>query len=204
MLVSDVISLAKTGELQQLAAKDEPGTVLGFINLGLIELYKRFPLRTEEMIIPLDENTTIYTMPSDFMYIVGAFDEVPEGLDGISVPIVVNEDSPFSINTVSYNQIQIPLVTGGAYVSVIYAAKPTWVTVDTLDTEIAIPDSLIEALLHYIGYRGHGAIDANLQTETNSHYLRFEASCRKAKELGVVIAPDSLAMPLRLNERGFA
>lgn len=209
MLVSDVVALAKAGELQQLAIKDDDVAVISFINLGLIEIYKRFPLRTEEFIIALQDNVTIYNMPSDFMYIISAYDEAPADALGQPltygpIPVPINEEnSPFSINTVSYNQIQVPLTTNGAYISIIYAVKPTLLTVADLATEIAIPDALVEALLNYIGYRGHGSVDGSLQTETNTHYMRFESSCRRARELGVAIATDSLDMTLRFQDRGF-
>lgn len=204
MKLQDVIDLAKSGELKQLSVKDDSADVIGFVNLGLIELYKRFKLRTEEYMIALQEGVTIYTMPVDFMNIIAAYDEVPEGVDDLIVPIPVNmENDPFSINTVSYNQIQIPVTTNGAYISIIYSVKPTYLTVMDLEEELPIPDSLVEALLHYIGYRGHGSVDGNIQSENNTHYQRFERSCLKAEQLGVVIAHDGLDMTLRFKDRGF-
>ena len=73
----------------------------------------------------------------------------------------------------------------------------------TLDEELDLPDQMIEALLHYIGYRAHGAMDANIQTESNTHYMRFEASCTKLRELGVGIAPDDVSMNSRISMKGF-
>lgn len=204
MTLQDAIDLAKAGELKQLSVKDDDAAIIGFFNLGLIELYKRFKLKTEEYMIELQDNVTIYTMPTDFMHIITAYDEVPEGVDDMVVPIPVNmENDPFSINTVSYNQVQVPLTTNGAYISIIYAAKPSYLMVQDLRSDLPIPDSLVEALLHYVGYRGHGSLDGSLQAENNSHYQRFEKSCKLADQLGVVIASDSLDMTLRFKDRGF-
>lgn len=210
MIVQDLINLAKAGELQQVAVKDDTATVVSFINLGLTELYKRFQLKTNEHIITLQTGVTIYDMPTDFLNLIAAYDEVPVpslGFDtGVTMaPIPINEENnPLSINTVSYNQIQVPVISNGAYISIIYAAKPNVVTVDNLSAELDIPDGLIEPLLHYVGYRGHGAINGNIQTEANTHYMRFEASCKKARELGVAIASDDLEMPEKFKNRGFA
>jgi len=204
MKLQDIIDLAKGGELKQLSLKEDNVDVIGFVNLGIIELYKRFNLRTEEYIIELQNNVTIYTMPTDFMHIIAAYDEVPAGVDNLIVPITVNmENDPFSISTVSYNQVQVPVTTNGAYISIIYAVRPAYLTVLDLDSELPIPDSLVEALLHYVGYRGHGSVDGNIQTENNTHYQRFERSCVKAEKLGVVIAHDGLDMTLRFKDRGF-
>ena len=73
----------------------------------------------------------------------------------------------------------------------------------TLDDELDIPEQYIEPLLHYMGYRAHGSMDGNIQTESNTHYMRFEASCNKLKELGVGIAPDDVEMNTRLFDRCF-
>ena len=47
MTVRQVIDLARGRELRQLAVKDDITTLLGYYNMGVIELYKRFPLKVE-------------------------------------------------------------------------------------------------------------------------------------------------------------
>ncbi len=216
MTANEVIALARVGELSKLsiAIKDDNTVLFGFINLGLVELYKRFPLKNDEAIVTLRDGKTIYkldgtdpdvSMGEPFMYLLGAYED---GTDNdfsasvLSLPIN-EEDNIYSVNSISYNSIQIPLVTTGAYISLIYVAKPTKVTALTLNEELDLPDQMIEALLHYIGYRAHGAMDANIQTESNTHYMRFEASCNKLKELGVGIAPDDVSMNSRISMKGF-
>lgn len=216
MTANEVIALAKAGELSQLspAIKDDNPTLVGFINLGMIELYKRFPLKTDEAMVTLVSGKTIYKLDGTdtnvnlgepFMHLIGAYEESSNddyAVPAVSLPIN-EEDNIYSINTISYNSIQIPLVTTGAYISLIYVAKPTKVTTLTLDEELDMPDQMVEALLHYVGYRAHGAMDGNVQTESNTHYMRFEASCNKLKELGVGIAPDDFEMRSRISEKGF-
>ena len=211
--------LARTGELRQLgsAIKDDDATLVAFINLGLIEIYKRFVLKTDEAVLNLVDGKTIYkldgtdpnvTLGNDpFMYLISAYgqdvnatDYTPE--DTIILPINV-EDDINSINTITYNEVQIPLVTTGALISLIYASTPTKVTLDNLDQDLDIPDVFVEALLNYMGYRGHTSINETGQSEDDLYYMKFEKSCNKVRELGVGVAPDDMSMNGRLSNRGF-
>lgn len=204
MTIQEIINLAKNGELSNLSIKDDITAVLGYFNLGLIELYKRFPIETDEHLITLQDSVDIYTMPSDFMWVVSAYDEVPEDSDRDVIPIPINEeDNPLSINTISWNKIQIPVVTQGATVSIIYASAPTVFTASNLTEDAPIPLQMVEPLLHYIGYRAHGAMDGNIQAENNTHYQRFELSCRRIEDSGMFTS-DDLSMKDRLDSRGFA
>ena len=205
MLISRVIEQARSGELNNLSVEGFTDTkVISYINLGLIELYKRFSLRTEEAVITMRDSKTIYTLSDvdtdvsietgiDVMVITEVYDE-----GGALLPINVESDD-YSILTPSYNTIQVPYPAEGEILSVIFTAGPIYISVDTQSLEI--PISLLEALLHYIGYRAHGAIDGNIQTENNTHYQRFEASCNRAIALGIVTADDTIESDVR--NKGF-
>jgi hypothetical protein len=218
MTASEVIVLARSGELRQLGSsiKDDDATLITFINLGLVEIYKRFVLKTDEAIITLVDGKTIYKLDGtdvnvsmgtgDFMYLLSAYGEGDSlsdySTDDLVLPIN-SEDDPYSVNAISYNEVQVPLITGGAFISLIYTAKPTKVTIGTLDTELDIPDTLIDPLLEYIGYRGYKGMGDRGQSEDDIYFLRFEAACNKVKELGVAIAPDDFSMNDRLSNKGF-
>ena len=208
MKLSLILAQARSGELDSLSKKDKTDEkVVGYINLALIALYSRFQLATEEAIVRLrpDIPKTVYTMDStdadvrvggqamaddQFMGIVAAFNE-----DGSE--IVVNDDkSPYSIFTVSYNQVQVPLLAESTYVSVIYRCNPTLV-VPTYDdsgnaseADVPAPMQLLECLLHYVGYRAHGAVNGSINTEHNTHYMRYEAACKQAEQLGILTPDD--------------
>lgn len=218
MTVQEVITLARAGELLQLSPtiKNDNEVLVGFINLGLIELYKRFQLRTEEALITLAAGKTIYSLDGTdpdvelsggkVMYVIAAYgdDGLPDDTTTTDPILPLNvEDDPFSINMVGYDQVQIPLVTASAMVSLIYQAFPSKALATALDAEVDVPDQFVEALLNYIGYRGHGAMDGSIQTESNTHYMRFEASCDKIRQLGVGITADDLNMDNRVKDRGF-
>lgn len=203
MTVKQVIDLAKASELTGLPAASKDETVLGFINLGVLELYKRFTLSVEEWIIALEDGQSYYTAPEDFMWIIAAYGEV--GMDSVqevNVLPVNEEDNPLSINTVGWNKVQVPLSVTGAYVSIIYAATPEVYSVTDMDKTVNIPPQMIEALLAYIGWRANSTIDTGIQTEDTVWYNRFESSCSRLEVKGFINAND-VVMTNRLNMRGF-
>ena len=120
--LSTIISMARAGELKSLSAKDKTDdVVINYINLALIALYGRFQLSTAEAIITLrhDIPKTIYTLDSsdpdvvvenqpmrddEFMSVLSVWNE-----DGTRAGLN-DEKDPFSIYTISYKQLQIPLL----------------------------------------------------------------------------------------------
>lgn len=217
MTAQEIITLAQAGELRNLGSSigNNIPALVGFINLGLIEIYKRFTLRTDEALITLVDGKTIYKLDgtdadvtmgtNPLLTIIAAYGEV--STDDYSTNDVIlplnEEDNIYSVNTISYFEIQIPLITAGSVVSVIYASKPTKVDPLNLDVEVDLPEQFIEPLLHYVGYRAHGSMDGNIQTESNTHYMRFEAACERIRLLGVGITSDDLEMDERIYMRTF-
>lgn len=205
MKVQEIVDIAKYSELNGIAVKDDIKAILAFLNLGVVELYTRFPIKTEEHIIELQEDVTMYEMPENFMYAISAFGEVPEASMDVLSEVPINEpEDPYSIFFTDWNTVQIPAVANGSYISVIYVAKPATVSEADLDTELEIPITLVDALVSYIGYRGHLGVRSDGQSENNAHWFRFERNCQKARELGVAFPVDSFNMPDRLKDRGFA
>lgn len=216
MTAQQIIDLAKNGELKNTAVKDDTFAILGYINLGLLELYKRFLLDTKEVIITLGRdgtaldpyvrvNDTIYQMPSDFLYLVAAYDEVPKNSLTKVAPIQINnENNIMGINMVSWNKVQIPFFVLDAHISLIYAVSPHYFTADDLDMELPMPMQLLESLLAYIGYRAFSSISPNPQVDvSNQYYAKFEASCEVVKQFGIYTAED-MDMKNKFTARGFA
>ena len=194
--------MAKAGELKNLVLDTD--TILAALNLGIIELYKRFPLRVEEAIVTLgnkeyykmDGTDPDVDMPTDapYMWIVRAYGEVPMDCDVSVNELPINdEDNLLSINTINWCTIQVPAGIDNETISLIYVAAPVLLTAGDLNKTLPIPPQLYEALLHYVGYRAHGALDGNIQAENSTHYQRFEASCQRAKESGMYTT-DSMEM----------
>lgn len=55
-----------------------------------------------------------------------------QGQSFVNLIPINEEDNPASINTSSWNKIQVPVNTGGAHISIIYVAKPTTYTVSDI------------------------------------------------------------------------
>lgn len=219
MKLSFMLEQARSGELSNLSnAKYTDAVLVSYINLALIALYNKFELATEEAIITLrpDIPKTVYTLDSSdndvkvggqpmvddqFKAIVSAYEENGDEI------VVNNEKEPCSIFTVSYNQVQIPLLDSNTYISIIYSCNPQLVmyvddgTGHAVDTDVKLPLQLLEAALHYIGYRAHGAIDGNVQAENNTHYTRFIMACNEAVKLGILTANDTVMNSV--NEKGY-
>lgn len=203
MTVGQIIDLAKNGELNGLKVGDKPEVLVGYMNLGVLELYKRFQLKVEEHIINLEDTVDIYTMPNDFMWMIAAYGEVPvDSVESVNILPINEEDNPLSINTVGWNKVQVPVSIVGAYISIIYVARPDMYSVTNLDEEVSLPAQMVEALLSYIGYRANSAIDTGVQTEDSVYYQRFEASCEKLRQYGMSNG-DDMYMNKRLATRGF-
>lgn len=203
MTIRQVIELARSSELNGLGVANKDDVILGFLNLGVLELYKRFTLRNEEYVIALEDGVDIYTMPANYMWIVAAYGEVDIRSTEVVNQLPINEeDNPLSINSIGWNKIQVPVAVGGAYISIIYVASPDMYTLDDMDVEIGLPVQMIEALLAYIGYKGNSTVDSGVQTEDNAWYMRFENSCGKLREYAMVTS-DDMYMNKRLSTRGF-
>jgi len=217
MKLSLILEQARAGELDAISKKDKTDKkVITYLNLAMIALYNRFVLATEEAIITLrpDLTKTVYTMDSsdDDVRVAGQpmddsqFMSIEYALNEDGSEITINDESdPLSIFTVAYNQIQVPLVEKNSYISVIYRTNPPLVTFvddgngNAVDTEVQLPMQLLEAALHYIGYRAHGAVNGNIQAENNTHLTRYFNACNMAERLGVLTADDTVSESVQLK-----
>lgn len=204
MLVSDVINLAKTSELKQLAIRNDTSAILGFINLGMLELYKRFPLKQEEAIITMRDGKSEYFLNgSDSDVEMNSFTNfliVSECWDEAGNKLTLNdENDPLAIMTPSYNSVEVPNVANGEKLSIIYRTSVDFAT--ALDDDLLLPPQLLEALLYYIGFKGHSSITADVKAENNSYFIRFEQSCNRVLQTGLIL-PDDMESTM-FETRGF-
>ena len=203
MTIRQAIDLAKSGKLKNSNIVNDDVAILGALNLGLIELYKRFPLRVDEAIITLRDAKTEYKLDgtdvdvslptgSRFMWVVAAYQEVEDAIDENKVTteqIPVNEeDNPLSVQTVSWDTIQVPVTNSGAYISVIYAAAPDLLVAGDLDDALPLPPQMLEPLLEYMCYQANSTLDAEI--DTDKYYQRFEASCSRIEMRGMTTSDD--------------
>ncbi len=62
MIVTEAIALLKNSELKQAKIKEDTTAVLGYINLGILELYKRFLLWEAEAVLTIVDGTLLYKL----------------------------------------------------------------------------------------------------------------------------------------------
>jgi hypothetical protein len=204
MVLQEFLDIAKHSELNTLPIKENNDAIISFINLGLLELYTRFVVKTEEHIVELQDGKTIYSMPKDYLKMSSAWEPVKEADTTVMKPLPVNEETNvYSVNTISYNEIQVPVSTTGGLISIIYIPKPVKMDIGELGKELPIPDQLITPLLNFVAYKAHSGIDSGVQTEDSVHYVRFERSCDKVESLGYGVASDDLSMESKFLSRGF-
>lgn len=205
MVLNDFINSLVGSELRSLAVAEEPEMIVSFINTGIIELYNKFPIKTEEYTIQVEGGKTIYELPEDFLYIISASEYTDTGIDSGVASMPINETNNLnSLNTVSFNQVQIPLNIEGREVYVIYVPKPRVLSHKRLHEEIPVPDVMLQALMSFVGFKGHGAIHLDGQSKNaDVYYARFRQLCDELSLRSTPIAPDSLDMGDRLFTRGF-
>ena len=205
MTLQEIVDAARYSELHGVAMKDNNAAIITFINLGMLELYKRFPLKIKEYVVAVSTSNFFGKLPSDFMYALSAQDN--SGQDGALQDIAINDpNSDVGISIPSYKELQIPYIEDRirTIVSLVYVAKPPSYSISDLESELELPETLINCLLHYVGYKAHLGVKGDGQAENNAHWLRFDRSCKEARELGVAFPVDSWEMGDRINNRGFA
>jgi hypothetical protein len=204
--VQEFLTIVRYSEVNNLAVGDNDDALIAFLNLGMIELYTRFPIKVEEHVVSLVEGITEYTMPANFMVALSAYGEESVDNPGVVVSVPINKESdPYSIFFPDWDTIQVPAVANGAYISIIYLATPETIvnSAEGLEATLDLPAPLIDTLASYIGYRAHLGVRGDGQAENNAHWQRFERNCIKARELGVAFPADSMSMETRLLVRGF-
>jgi hypothetical protein len=202
MLVSDVINFSKTGELKQLRLSyvddddcdqfDNEATLLGFINLGLIELYKRFAFKkvTQQLANTIDGAT--YNMGDDYLYIyyacgiVGgdAEETVTMPLNNEFANMSLFENEPYVLTVVRHPDYCEDVNE----IDVTYIATPALLT--DVDDVVPLKYQYIEPLLQFMAYRAHSSLTASPEEDNQTYYQRFETSVKRLKRDGTE-TPDN-------------
>ena len=196
MTVDFIIKQARSGELRSLSDKDKTDEVIiNYINLGLIELFKRFNLKTSAEVIRTSPTTPFYTLRSeDINQVISVYDTNNKEL----ITKRTTDDEKYDIAQINYNSF---LITEPKDEELLFVYKAAPELVSSVNDEIQIPYAMLEALLHYIGYRAHGSVNGEINAEQNTHYMRFDKSC--ALLLSEGYETDALNVSDSVSKRGF-
>ncbi len=218
MFLSDLFDQLAVGELSQLCIGDADGIgiqacdyakILPHINLGLLELYKRFPLRAQEVIIQQYDQIQLYELNSKYAvsnteslepikYIMDS-EYQPFKDNVLKIEKVFNEqgeelylndfDQYWSYQIQSYNTIQVPYPEKENAFVVTYRAGPDKIELTGLNPsiqEVPVPPAMLDALLYFIGSRVYSNMNSDNNAEGNNYMQKFELACKKIEELNLV------------------
>lgn len=217
MLLSDIFEQLTYGELSQLSiggmndgeiTPERYTPIIAHINLGLTELYKRFPLRIKDVQIQQYEAITSYILEEDFTvstgtatikYILDSNDPFTNNLLRIEQVYDDIKEEYYPLNNVSdskslhvtaFNTIRVPTPVSTNTMTVSYRYNHPRIEVAGLDPftyDVDLPQSLLEPLLYYVASRAYSGVPALDGQNQGLEYLqKFEASIAKITELSLV------------------
>ncbi len=223
MFLSELLEYLSYGELAGLAVgglgkggvspKDYP-RIISNINLGLIELYTKFPLKTAQVNLQLYEHIALYTLHTDYastnlasvqpykyindsvtdpftndiLVIDSVFSEV-----GDEYPINEGKEK-YSIFTPSYNTIQIPFSEDGNTVDIVYRASPTLVETTVSNPSevwVPFPNNLLECLIAFVLHKIYSSIGGDSKN-AGMYYNKYKELLAIAQHIGLVIVENNL------------
>lgn len=216
MVLSKFLQYLTNGELSQLSVgnvitnENIIHKMISGINLGMTELYKRFPIKLNKLELHLQSAINEYWIHSTKAY--SNYDPLDPSLDPLDFyvhdlwepfidniirieliydeqnePLVMNQPGNLdSINTIHHNKLWVPKPEDGVILNIEYRASAPFISLDEdPDTiEVDIPPAFTEALINYVAYRTFAAINMN-SAEAVNYYSKFEAACALINNLGL-------------------
>ncbi len=108
----------------------------------------------------------------------------------------------WTINTPTYNSIQIPYPMGTNALLIEYRADHPRIPVKGIDPttiDVNVPSYLLEAFLQYIAARAYTSLGGDSAQEGNNFMTKFEASVVKVEQLGLVNTDNATNQKLEVN-----
>lgn len=221
--LKEIFTLLATGEFSNLSLqRDNQGNlkeseyekVIGHINLGLVELYKRFRLLEEEIVLHAYPQVGTYHLdpsrmarphnisPTTYLELPDHGDssinliEIKEVFDESGVSMRLNNRMALpSIRQVGEATLKIAGLQLPQKFTVVYQAHPSKIVLDdSLVPEecfLAIPQTIVEPLLYYVAFRTYKPLGANNSTANASksadYQQQYELACQRLVLLGLDI-----------------
>ena len=221
VILSDLFDLLATGELANTNLSKTPtgnlsekeyNKVIGHLNLGILELHKRFRLMVKELTLhALPSVQEYYLHPKRVSsinnmgknaYIQETGDnnkalnivKVLDAYDSIGDNITINNrHSVPSIRTISNDILKITKLDAAMIISIEYQAYPDKIVIeddfDPSEYTVYIPEFIIEPLLFYVAsriYKPMGANDSTANADKSvSYQQQYELACQKIDVYGL-------------------
>lgn len=197
MKVSQFLSIVRDSELSNLSSNSfTDARLISFMNLGIIELSKRFRIATKVETIQTSMYTHIYTLRhSDVINILDIIDSTGKSLipqrtsDGESYDYKLMSNNSFLLKRkFDYvDSITHTKVKGGELedlqevqapdlsLVVVYSAIADLIT--DKEDDLPIPELFIEALMSYVGYKSYRTLGVDGQNDSSEKWKVFEYCC---------------------------
>jgi hypothetical protein len=222
MLLAEIFEQLSHGELSKLfiSGIDDEGinvnahpALVSHINLGLLDLHKRFPIKIKEIQLQQYSSITEYYLQEKYASNSGSAENPLYLLDSpadtfkgnvLKIERVTTDDSAItgnlplndstditSLYTTSYNTLRVYQPNDTNILTVFYRASHDLLVGDGIDpdtTEVDIPYSLLEPLLLFIGSRAH-ANTPTLDGQANESIMflqRYEASIKLVEDFSLI------------------
>lgn len=204
MRLSEIFDALASGELSNLnlaeggvhIKPDKLEVVLRSINLGLVDLYTRFLLKTNKLKVPVVD-TPIVINTDDFIEVLEVYSEL-------------KSLTKYTYSLSSPNVLQLNLFDGfkdiNQFAIIEYKAKHILLTIEdiTLNSEVELPLPYLNALLYFIGSRLYTSIVNQLDGDLNEsirYAQKYQAEIAMLKEQGIDV--DGLDDHHWFKDRGF-
>ena len=228
ILLQEIFDTLATGEfshiklgnsLQGTIAEADYPKIVSAVNLGLLDLYKKFQLRKGEFIIHQHADVTSYylrkeraaelTEMDDYCYIeIGEDESFPEDFisvnslwedSGTEIPLNDKSNKATGGFTPSFDVLQMTPRVPPIAVHVEYRARyPKIVITETFDpekVELHVPDFIMEPLLYFVASRVfRGIASKATEGETTSaitYHTLYRTACLEIEQNGLVTPNDS-------------
>ncbi len=220
MLFSDLLEQLALGELSQHSigsdgyiSEEHYDKIIVQLNHGLTTLHTRFPLKTNELLLQQYEGVSEYKLSkehavsyegvslTDRWIIDSVFDPFLDDVlrieqiwdeGGCQIPINDDNDT-YSWFTVTPTTIQIPAPEPENMASVIYRANHPKIELGTkdLDTEIDIPQNLVECLCAFIASRIYTSMGNQASAQLSAFYrARYQELLLEADRFNTFLSSD--------------
>lgn len=211
MKVSEIIDFAVKGELAPLNnadiltsnpdREDNYAAILSYLNLGILELHKKFALRIGRLTVSDITDQTVIAFPTDFMALVRVI-----GNDDDFTPIDIDNDTTADLSILRVDEFNYEVYNTEEFdeeitsILIRYSRAPILLT--EIDDDLPVGNQYVEALINYMAYKAHTVQSGNLQDDNNAYYQRFRAACDTLKRDGLV--PAASIQNNHLENNGFA
>lgn len=224
MQLQHILDSIKYGEMANIDwTEDKTPKVINYINLGLINLYSKFPIAERQVLIQQYPQISLYKLSRDYArtnktspmphkYILDTPYEpfmndvmfITSIADEQGRPIPLNDDHDGrSYFLASFDTLQIPNANESETTFIIYRAKPEYIQCNTkhMEKDIYIPECLLECLTTYVGFKAMQSVggEEGLSSST-ALWQRYTELCTEVitqNLLGNNVSPSNIKPGLR-------